>query len=285
MALRRRLIAGGALALLGLLGAATPGARAQSALAVGGFGVRQAEGAADAAAAAGRAEDVGGILARLLGLGAGAGADGRALPTGDLFARPRACLVVEVHGVERSGVMGSGTPFLGALFRGPHLELSGGDAPSLGRVEAALKARYPAALFASAADGDALRPSAEQAADGAPDVLHLRLWAGDMTNLGELDAAVARASERLSAAYGGHLAIEVALLGSAAGGANRRVLAGGVPRTVTRIKESDQMHLLIVWTCVVLILVLLFIFICIPWSVDLDPILYAALSKDSDKLD
>ena len=47
--LRRRMVAGGALALMGLFGAAAPGARAQSAVAVGGFGVRQAEDAAGSA--------------------------------------------------------------------------------------------------------------------------------------------------------------------------------------------------------------------------------------------
>ncbi|GBG34268.1 Hypothetical Protein FCC1311_104922 [Hondaea fermentalgiana] len=109
--------------------------------------------------------------------------------------------------------------------------------------------------------------------------------------LAEIDAAVPKVLEAFQTAFADRAAVQIVLLGkSIPAHHHARLLQESTDDDSNSTSSAlyfstDEIadYLIMSWTSVILFVFMLMVFICVPWSDDLDPVLFSGLQQDDGK--
>lgn len=299
--------------LSSVLAVVAAGHEEQGAISVEGFGVRKPSISATKVHA--NPSDVDTIAARLLGLDVEASIGKEHLPTGDVFRRPKMCLIVLVNGVTQDVVVSSqnNAPYLQSLFADDSkfvLPLDDAQNTITFDLKKALTGQFEQSMFAERFLFSSVDKDVEQLErivktykesyknlvnDEFPDieVIEINSLADNegqalTDGIQKIDKALQELNNELSKIYNGKLATQTVLF-SGHNRADRRLQAEDTNKTTYKTKflsaSKGQDFLLHVWVSVTFIVIIYMVFCCIPWANELDPILYSSLGREDNKED
>uniref|UniRef100_A0A7S3PI48 Uncharacterized protein n=1 Tax=Aplanochytrium stocchinoi TaxID=215587 RepID=A0A7S3PI48_9STRA len=250
-------------------------------------------------------EDVGVIVSRELGVEAYVNfgtENGKnsvtVLPTGDIFIRPKAALAIYIENISLDSIEKIGQEQLPRLFQ---MFVSSETAFTLHDSEAeddvsmpamySLGAHFPNSVVRVAnSEGNAFENFHEILSsvksnlvqDNDPDLYIFTLSPTqnmDIEEMQSLEIGLVKLLQRFDTLYEGRTSKTVVLLGGGKKSPTpgRRVLQTGTEQP--GFEGAD--HILMVWTCVVLLLVLFLLFCCVNWTSEMDPILTSGFKTGS----
>jgi len=248
---------------------------------------------------------VGSIARRLVG--AFNGEVALNLPTGDLFKRPSACLIIAVDGLNEDDdvVLKENSILLDIPKDLTFKEKLNDMLLSNGvQIDKILEAEFPgsvlvqnnepqlppsaeAAFKGELASFNSIKISKSVAQDSSPDIILLSIstaarFGNSDSVLKMINTAIPEIIRGFNTTYKGKLAYQLVLLGESASVSSRRELLIS-PVVLVFVPFGKEQYLLMSWVTVVAIFLLYAIFCCIPWADDLDPLLYASLARDDLK--
>jgi len=202
------------------------------------------------------------------------------LPTGDLFQRPKAALLVSLEGLAVDDLDADKSPYLETLFRSTTVDIAD-DVSLLSNDELFPGVSMLKALSLPKDVSELV--SQEIALDEVPDMLSVSLNVAGMT-VEAVDAGVAKMVADLNKLYDGKVVFEIAAFDRAIT-PSRRVLQETSNSSLVQTTALNHTFLIQLWTCVLLLVFIFLLFICVPWSNELDPILYSGLAREETKQD
>lgn len=280
---------------------------AKSSLSIGGYGVVRQHGVSSA-----RFEDVGISVARILGFDMPVehGLEyGYELPTSNVFSPPDACFLVFLKKLNieelTNSLKASELPFLQS-----HFSPGGTDSNAVNLMESTAKEQidpmnflksHPSSDIVYLNEGkinvalnkvDGKSNAADelfvQKEGKAPNifVLSLDIQESSLTEgLTAVDRKLSWVSSSLNKTFNGRIATAVVAMNSNSAYAGSKPSHGRAliekDSVTLELRETDEIFLLLVWSAIILFLLMFLVFFCLQWADELDPILYASLSKEA----